>query len=169
MEKNADIYEIWTDGCALEEGRYMGAGWVIHKNGAPFTKSSVPLPAAAKGSSMQAELRAAFLAVSSIPAGSAVRLYTDCEYILNGLGPNGGKLSRRVETRGGETARITRDLFNLAANCASLTVTRATDQDRDERMRQHMRAAHNQARTGADAARAAGTQSAILRFLKTGS
>lgn len=77
-------FEIWIDGSAMENGRFMGAGWVVCDHQTHhYTEYSSALARQHKGSSTIAEIEAAKLALLTIPAGAVVKLHTDCLAVMD--------------------------------------------------------------------------------------
>ena len=78
--------EAWTDGSALGNGKEdacCGAGVVLKCNGV-LKELSVPLPN--YKSNNQAELYAAIAALDALTQSCRVTLFTDSQYVKNGIG-----------------------------------------------------------------------------------
>ena len=74
----SESFTVYADGSGTTGGP-AGVGFVVLSGGLPFTEWKHPLPDA---TNQQAELRAATMALESLPAGRDVVLYSDSKYVV---------------------------------------------------------------------------------------
>lgn len=121
-------YDVWADGSAFNNGRYMGAGWVIYLGNQKLASKYNAITTPIRGTSLLAEINAAELALLDIPDNAVVTLHTDCEEVIKFLKDPKIPLKRKgkVKHRESTNEAFTR-LFNAAAKLGHLEVLKTND------------------------------------------
>jgi ribonuclease HI len=143
---NARSFHVWADGSARNEGRHMGAGWVIVETTPgrerELRRDSVKVTEPVQnGTSVFAELAAATGALNAVPAGSRVRLHLDCAVVVETL--QTGTIERHLGApkRHADMRIAASKLFNAVARHEKVEVVQASD-----KYDQTLRAAHHLAK-----------------------
>lgn len=83
MQKNVNVYRVYTDGSALQSKPWAGAwaGITYGPNGRPKALGGVSAPV----TSIEAEFQAVIHCLEALPPGSRVKVFTDCAQVVGAI------------------------------------------------------------------------------------
>jgi ribonuclease HI len=150
LESKRRFFDIWTDGCALSNGKHMGAGYIIYEHDKIHAAGSEAIITKGVGSSTLAEISAATIALTKIPANAFVTLHSDSLDVLRELQKRTGlqAIGKQLSPKKKKKAEALNTLFTAAARHQNID-TKKTNDKHDANLKQ----AHCLAREGADKAK----------------